>query len=359
MPAEWETHRAVWVAWPEGDELWEGQLAGAREEWLGLCRAIAAPNGSGDAREERLEVLVRDRQAAATVAEALAGAPVTTHVLAYGDVWLRDTAPLFCRGEDGERVAVRFEFNGWGEKYLFADDPELATRLAAHVGAELLEPGVVLEGGALEVDGEGTLITTVDCALNPNRNPRIDAPALEAALERSLGIRTTLWLRGRLARDHTDGHVDTLARFAAPGRVLCMVAGDARDPNRDVLDAIRDQLLQAVDAAGRRLDVVEIPSPGRVDDADGLPMPASYLNYYVSNAAVVVPVYGSEYDSAAVDALSSCFADRPVIGAPARHILTGGGAFHCVTQQEPLMAGGARHDGAFRALDRSGAGAVR
>jgi agmatine deiminase len=337
MPAEWETHRAVWVAWPEGEELWGGHLAGAREEWLGLCRAIAAPHNSGNAGVEAIEVLVRDPQAAAAVTEALAGAPVTAHVVPYGDVWLRDTAPLFCRGVDGECVAVRFEFNGWGEKYVFANDPELAGRLAGHMGVELVEPGVVLEGGALEVDGEGTVITTVDCALNPNRNPRADAAAIEAALERSLGVRTTLWLRGQLARDHTDGHVDTLARFAEPGRVLCMAARDSRDPNHDVLRALREQLSAGVDAAGRQLEVVEIPSPGRVDDDDGLPLPASYLNYYISNTAVVVPVYGSEYDSAAVDALTSCFADRPVIGAPARHILTGGGAFHCVTQQEPLM----------------------
>ncbi|MEE8310743.1 MAG: agmatine deiminase family protein [Candidatus Binatia bacterium] len=337
MPAEWEMHRAVWVAWPEGEELWGGHLSGAREEWLGLCRAIAAPYDSRNGREEVIEVLVRDPQAAAVVTEALAGASVTVHVVPYGDVWLRDTAPLFCRGVDGARVAVRFEFNGWGEKYVFADDPELAARLAEHLGVELVEAGVVLEGGALEVDGEGTLITTVDCALNSNRNPRADAAAIESALERTLGVRTTLWLHGRLARDHTDGHVDTLARFAAPGRVLCMVASDSRDPNREVLRSLRAQLSAGVDAAGRRLEVVEIPSPGRVDDDDGLPLPASYLNYYISNAAVVVPVYGSEYDSAAVDALASCFADRPVIAAPARHILTGGGAFHCVTQQEPLM----------------------
>lgn len=337
MPAEWEPHAAVWLAWPEGEDLWEGHLAGAREEWLALCRAIAS--GAAE-RAEVLDVLVRDEHAAARVGDALRGLRLRTHVLAYGDVWLRDTAPLFCRGPRATPVAVRFEFNGWGGKYRFANDPELAARLAARLGIAVTEADLVLEGGALEVDGQGTVITTVDCALDPKRNPGKDAAGVERVLAHSIGARKTIWLRGRLARDHTDGHVDTLARFAGTGRVLCMAAADARDPNREALASIRAQLEAARDVNGRALELIEIVSPGRVDDDDGLPLPASYLNYYVSNTAVVVPVFGSAYDSAAVDVLTSCFPDRSVIGVPARHILSGGGAVHCVTQQQPALAGG-------------------
>lgn len=344
-PAEWEPHDAVWLAWPEGEELWDGHLEAVRREWVALCRAIRDVDTAGGA--ERLFIVTRDAESEAMASDALGPLDARFHHIPYGDIWLRDTAPVLCRDGGMALAAVCFDFNGWGGKYLFDGDRELSRRLAAANGFRVHEPGLILEGGALEVDGQGTVLTTEDCVLDAARNRTTAREAIEERLGRALGTSTTLWLRGRLARDHTDGHIDTLARFVAPGRVLCMRASDSTDPNKEVLDEIRRQLASMHDAQGRPLEVLEIPSPGRVDDDAGLPLPASYLNYYIANGRVVVPVYDSAYDAAAVDAISDCFSEsgtagaaagpRPVMGLPARHLVTGGGAFHCITQQQPAV----------------------
>lgn len=340
-PAEWEPHDAVWLAWPEGEDLWEGHLEAVRREWVALCRAIGDVEDAGTA--ERLCIVTRGAEGEARAREALGSVDADFHHIPYGDIWLRDTAPLLCRDGRQALAAVCFDFNGWGGKYLYDGDRELSRRLAAAKGFRVHEPHLILEGGALEVDGRGTVLTTEDCALDAARNRGVARETIEERLGQALGTSKTLWLRGRLVRDHTDGHIDTLARFVGPGRVLCMQASDSSDPNREVLGEIGRQLASMHDSQGRPLEVLEIPSPGRVDDDSGLPLPASYLNYYIANGRIVVPVYDSAYDAAAVDAISACFSDsdigrqRPVTGLPARHIVTGGGAFHCITQQQPAI----------------------
>lgn len=335
MPAEWQPHRAVWTAWPAAADLWEDSLRPAQEEFTALCRAIA---WSGDARRpsEMLEILVTDNQALHDASAALAGLPVRFHQIAYGDIWLRDTAPIFSTDLAGEVAAVCFRFNGWGEKYLFPADLALSRNVRQAAGLHSFDVPLVFEGGAIEVDGQGTAITTTQCMLNPNRNPSLSRAEIESQLGDALGIDKLLWLGDGLLGDHTDGHVDTLVRFAGQGRVLCMEARDEGDPNRDALCAIVEDLNGMRDAAGRSLEVITLPSPGCIEDEEGEPMPASYVNYYISNQTVVVPTYGSRYDEEAVAIIAGCFPGRRTVGSPARAILSGGGAFHCITQQEPV-----------------------
>lgn len=334
MPAEWEPHAATWLAWPAAADLWQDNLEAAQAAFTGLCRAIADA-GDGRAPAERLRVLVTDAAARAAAGRALAGLGAELVDVPYGDIWLRDTAPLFVRDATGAPAAVRFGFNGWGGKYVLPHDAEVAERVAARSGHAVHTADFVLEGGSVELDGEGTCLTTRQCLQNPNRNPALGQRALEALLGRWLGARRVLWLDQGLENDHTDGHVDTLARFVAPGVVVCMRPSGDDDPNRDVLLAIAADLAHMTDATGRRLRVVTVPSPGRVQDADGRVMPASYVNFYIANRTVVVPTYGRPHDEQVVRELAPLFPGRRTVGVPAAAILTGGGAFHCITQQEP------------------------
>src|ERR1019366_1665034 len=208
----------------------------------------------------------------------------------------------------------------------------------AAAGREFAMP-FVLEGGAIDVDGEGTLLTTRQCLLNPNRNPSMSPREVEDAVADAVGCEKVVWLGDGLLNDHTDGHVDTVARFVAPGRVVAMEPREADDPNRDALRALLRELGDAVDARGRRIEVASVPSPGRVVDEEGRLMPASYVNFYVANAAVVVPTYGSPFDDEAVERIGALFPGRRALGVDARAILSGGGAFHCITQQQPASGG--------------------
>jgi agmatine deiminase len=199
----------------------------------------------------------------------------------------------------------------------------------------VLEHDWVLEGGSVEVDGQGTVLTTRQCLLNPNRNPGLDQADLEKSLREGLGAEKVLWLEEGLIHDHTDGHIDTLARFVAPGVVVCMEAHDVNDPNAATLDRLAADLAGFTDARGRRLRVVRIPSPGVVRDEGGELLPASFVNFYIGNRSVVVPTYGTPYDEAALAELAPLFPGRRILGRSARAILSGGGAFHCITQQQP------------------------
>jgi agmatine deiminase len=250
---------------------------------------------------------------------------------AFGDIWLRDTGPIFAGGQ-----ANAFRFNGWGGKYELEHDDTVAAQIAAASGTPLAVNDFILEGGALDHDGEGTILTTSQCLLNPNRNPGWTEETAAAALARALGARKVLWLGDGLVNDHTDGHVDNLARFVAPGVVACPVAFGRADPNARAYDAAAEALAGMTDAAGRRLKVVRIPSPGWIDSADGKDcVPASHMNFLIANTAVIVPIYADLPGRYAVQALEQLYPERKVIGLPSMSILTGGGSFHCISQQEP------------------------
>jgi agmatine deiminase len=288
-------------------------------------------------RGERVELLVRDAddEAAARALLGPAVAGVRFHHLPYGDVWLRDTGPIFVT-RPGEVSAVRFNFDGWGGKYLMEGDTEVAAVLSARTGMRGAAFDFVLEGGAVEVDGEGTVLTTRQCLLGGARNPGLDQRALEARLGWALGASCVVWLDRGLANDHTDGHIDTLARFVTPGVATCMEAAPG-DPNRDALDGVLADLRAARGAGGEKLEVVTVPSPGAVEDIAGNLMPASYMNFYIANTTVVVPTYGVAADDAAVSAIATMFPTRRTIAVDGKPVVVGGGAFHCSTQQQPRV----------------------
>jgi agmatine deiminase len=335
VPAEWAPHAGVVVAAPHLRDEWGAHFEAARDEWAAMVRALVEVAG------DPATVLVANDEAEAFCRRALAGVTQVELVrMPYGDSWTRDTAPIGLVGRGGELGSVRFRFNGWGGKFAMDGDAEVGDLLRARFAGERFERPIVLEGGAIEVDGEGTLLTTEQCLLEPKRNPGLTREALEAELMRSLGVERVLWLRRGLLHDHTDGHVDTLARFVAPGKVVCMAPAGPSDPNREVLEEIASDLARMEDARGRRLEVARIPSPGFVPDDDGAPLPASYCNYYVGNDGVVVPTYGVPSDAAATAGLYALLGGRKVVGRSARAIITGGGAFHCMTQQLPLHVPG-------------------
>jgi agmatine deiminase len=329
VPAEWSPHRAVWLGFPSHEDLWEENLAAAQAEAAALARALAGPGG------ERVRLLVCG-EAAATAARTLIGADSRIELVRgdFGDIWLRDTGPIFT-GEGETFRAVGFRFNGWGGKYVLEGDDTVADQIAAAAGAPLALNDFVLEGGALDHDGFGAVLTTRQCLLNPNRNPGWTEQAAEAALAAALGANRVLWLDEGLKNDHTDGHVDNLARFVAPGVVACPIAFGRDDPNADVYDAAARQLAGMTGPRGAPLQVARIASPGRITDEDGQIVPASHMNFIIANGAVIAPIYEEASGGFALDALRSLFPERAVIGLPSRALLTGGGSFHCITQQEP------------------------
>ena len=320
QPAEWAPHAAVWIGFPSHADLWEDDLAPARAEVAAFALAVHA-----DGRGETVHLVAADASAADAARALVPGIAIET--TPFGDIWLRDTGPIVVA--DGEtREARAFLFNGWGGKYRLAGDDDVALRLAKRADLDVLRCHWVLEGGAIDVDGTGLAVTTEQCLLNPNRNAELSKAEIEARLKGDLGLDRVLWLGDGLANDHTDGHVDNLARFVREGRIAIPHATTTDDPNAAVY----------ADAAARAkafgLEVVPLPSPGLVV-RDGEAVPASYMNFYIGNAAVVVPLYGAPNDEAAVTDIQALFPTRRVVGQRADHILTGGGSFHCISQQIP------------------------
>ncbi|AHB49603.1 hypothetical protein W911_16250 [Hyphomicrobium nitrativorans NL23] len=329
VPAEWAPQKAIWTAWPWDANEWNGDLDAPRRDVAALVRALAATN--------TVRVLVNGPEAEATARAAIGDAAELVPAK-YGDIWLRDTGPIFARTGAGT-IALRFDVNGWGGKHDLADDATVGDRIAELTGTDIRRFDFVLEGGAVEHDGEGTVLATRQTLLNPNRNGWTEEAA-EAALNRAFGAKKVIWVDEGLLGDHTDGHIDNIARFVGPGRVACQAPADTTDPNAAILDAIADGLARQTDAAGRRLDVIRIPGPGRVTDTAGEVLPASHMNFIIANEVVVVPVYGTATEAAALDALRAVFPDRTVHGVRSSGLLgsggAGGGSFHCITQQEPL-----------------------
>ncbi|WP_344707341.1 agmatine deiminase family protein [Sphingomonas swuensis] len=316
---EWAPHAAMWLGFPSDPELWLEDLGPAQAEVTALARALHA-----DGKGEEIVLVAADEAAAAEARRLAPFATVLTE--AFGDIWLRDTGPIVL-GSGASRSAQGFGFNGWGGKYDLPGDDSIGERLAASARLPFAKADWILEGGAVDGDGSGTFLTTEQCLLNPNRNPGLDRDAIEQRLARDLGASRVVWLGEGLANDHTDGHVDNLARFVGKGRVALPEPAED-DPNA----AVFADAAERIAAAG--LELVRLPSPGRVE-VDGEVIPASYMNFLVGNAAVVVPLYGAANDDAAVEAVQALFPDRAVSGLRADHVLTGGGSFHCISQQIP------------------------
>ena len=277
---------------------------------------------------QQVRLIVRDA-ANEMRARSLVSGAVTLERRVYGDVWLRDTGPLVVRGQKARRARL-FGFNGWGGKYLMEGDQGIGADLANSAALQADHCDWILEGGALDGDGTGLVATTEQCLLNPNRNPALTRRELEARLLRDLGFDRVLWLGDGLINDHTDGHVDNLARFVAPNRLAVPCATGPADPNAAIY---ADTAVRARDFG---VEVVEVPSPGLVERG-GMIQPASYMNFVIANKVVIVPVFGTQHDAEGVAAIAELFPERAVIGLMADAVLAGGGGFHCSSQQMPAQ----------------------
>jgi len=323
LPPEWHPQDWLWIGFPHAAEEWPGFLERAQEQMAAFASAVAE---SGQA----VRLVVRDEANRARALE-LVSDKVQLETRRYGDVWLRDTGPLVTMDGHGARKAMRFGFNGWGGKYLMDGDQEIGEELARDAGLDVELADWILEGGAVDVDGTGLVAVTEQVLLNPNRNPHLTRADLELRLARDLGCDRVLWLGDGLLNDHTDGHVDNLARFVAPGVLALPQATGEDDPNA----AIYADAKARAEAMG--VTVALVPSPGRVESEGGRVEPASYMNFAVTSKLVVVPTYGTAHDEDGVAAIAALFPDRDTVGVLADAVLAGGGSFHCSSQQMPTV----------------------
>lgn len=324
MPAEWEPHERCWMAWPCNAALWGADLVAGRRNFADVVREIA--------NFEPVTLLVRaeDRKEA----HDLCGSGVEYWEYPLDDSWMRDFGPTFVRSGDGAVAGVDWRFNGWG-KYPHQSDRHVASFVLGRLGLPRVAAPLVLEGGAIHVDGEGAVLTTAQCLLHPNRNPALSQPEIERLVLDHLGAERMIWLERGLADDDTDGHIDEIACFVAPARVLALIGSDPHDVDYPVLQANLEQLRRSRDAQGRALEVVTVEQPAVVGRA-GKRLSQSYVNFYIANGGVVMPAFGDrKRDDAARGTLRELFSDRKVVQVPAQALAVGGGNIHCITQQQP------------------------
>ena len=329
MPAEWAAHARTWMCWPCRTEAWGGPdgLLRAKQAVARVARAIST--------FEPVTMAVRPQDA--PEARLATSGKTDIFEVELDDSWARDIGPTFLAGPDGARAGVQWEFNAWGNKYHpWTEDAQFASRVLRSADVALYRAPLVCEGGAIHCDGEGTLITSEQCLLNPNRNPHLDRQQIEERLALFTGARRIVWLGSGFSDDETDGHVDNIACFAAPGRVVLGVPSSRFDPDYEpAMDALR-RLSQARDARGRPFEIVEIVQPrNRRVDWRERPLQASYVNFYLANGGVVMPSFDDPHDERARAALAECFPGRDILQIDALDIVQGGGGIHCLTQQEP------------------------
>ncbi len=336
MPAEWEPHAATWLTWPHNRETWpDPEMEEVESAFLDIISALI----SG----EDVHVLVPDPAAGSRIRarlprRALGRSRVHFHPIPTNDSWIRDYGPNFLirRGAEGNEIAMnKWSFNSWGGKYPWKLDDRAGRRIAESLGWPVFEPGWVLEGGAVEVNGRGTCLTTETCLLHPNRNPGQDRFTMERVLQDYLGVSRVIWLQGEIPGDDTDGHIDNLARFVNPTTVLCADEETASDPHHPGLRENHRRLAAATDQDHRPLTVVPLPMPDPVG-AGSTRFPASYANFYIGNRVVLVPAFGQMKDDAAQSLLQKYFPDRQVVPIPHLALIRGLGGVHCLTQQQPL-----------------------
>ncbi len=329
MPAEWEWHDATWLAWPKDPLTFPPEIIGRVEQaYVQICRELA----SG----EKVNLLVDDQNTEGHVRELVGDDPnILLHKIRTADVWMRDYGPIFVK--NGGLAATKWLFNAWGNKYEeLLPDNEAGMEVARSTHAKVFEPGIVMEGGSLDVDGRGNCLTTEQCLLNSNRNPHLGKASIEKYLEGYLGATNVIWLKRGIVGDDTDGHVDDLARFVGEGAIVCMVAEDLEDENHDALHENLLALRGATDANGDGFRLVPIPMPRKkVGGAERLP--ASYANFYIGNSVVLVPTFDDPNDGVALSTLSELFPTRKVVGIDCEALVYGFGGIHCVTQQQPAV----------------------
>jgi agmatine deiminase len=357
MPAEWELHEATWLSWPHKEESWPGAFEPVPEVFAQIAGVLA--------ESELVRINVADEEMADGVRQLLRRGGVNLEAVRFhlnptNDAWVRDHGPIYVVREKGDathfrsaapsaptlwenelrpllRAIIDWEYNAWGNKYPPYDlDNAVPARIAAESGETRFAPGIVMEGGSIDVNGRGTLLTTEACLLNPNRNPQLSKEQIEQYLRDNLGVRQILWLGDGIVGDDTDGHIDDLTRFVSPDTVVTVVEDDPQDVNYELLQENLRRLQMMRDQDGNPLQIITLPMPGPVC-FDGQRLPASYANFYIANRRVLVPVYGHKHDQAALDTLQRLFPDRLVLGIDCTPLVWGLGAIHCVTQQQPAV----------------------
>ncbi len=331
MPAEWHPHAATWLSWPRPDGISFPDRYEEVMPTLGEMVRTLAPR-------ERVDINVRNEEVEAIACRTIGNVPnVFYHRIPSYEPWCRDHGPVFVR-RDHELAVVDWGYNAWGDKYPpYDDDDAVPQRIAELLQLPLFSPGIVMEGGSLDVNGEGTLLTTKPCLLNPNRNPRLNQQQIEQFLRDYLGVTHILWLGNGIAGDDTDGHIDDLTRFVNATTVVTVIEQDPHDDNYWPLQENLKQLRAMRDQDGHPLRIVELPMPG-VIEYNGQRLPASYANFYIANDVVLLPTYRNKSaDATATETLQRLFADRRVVGIDSTNLIWGLGSFHCLTQQQPAV----------------------
>lgn len=330
MPPEWHRHAATWLTWPKDPLTWPDRVPQAEEAYLQIMAALAP--------HERVNLLVDDEETESAV-RARCTFPHADNVhfvrLPTVDSWIRDYGPNFLVNDAGGLAYNDWEFNAWGDKYKeLKRDSAIPARLEPILRVPRFVPGIVMEGGAIDVNGAGVVITTEQCLLNPNRNPHLDRAEIEDYLRAYLGAEQVLWLGEGIVGDDTDGHIDDIARFVAADTIVCALEEDPTDANYKLLRANHERLRRATDARGRPFEIVTLPMPGAVFGRDDR-LPASYANFYIANGVVLAPVFGHANDARAVETLQQVFKDRAIVPINAEALVWGMGTLHCLTQQQP------------------------
>lgn len=329
MPAEWHPHQCCWMAWPCHQETWSAiGLARARRAYAQVAQAIA--------QFEPVMMLVSPADEHS--ARELCGKFASIILQPLNDSWLRDTGPSFLINQQGQLAGIDWLFNAWGENYAdYSLDQQIAKKVITHSGVQYIHAPLIMEGGSFHVDGEGTLLTSKECLLNTNRNPHLTQAQIEQHLCDFLAVKHIIWLNKGLIGDETDGHIDELATFIAPGKVLCLITSDKSDPNYAILQENRQILETATDAQGRKLEVYCVEQPPATLLA-GTRLTLSYINFYHANKGIVMPAFGNEhFDTAALSLFSQLFPQYTIKQIDALDIFAGGGGIHCITQQQPTI----------------------
>lgn len=340
MPAEWEPHAAIWLAWPYDEISFPGRVAKVQGDVIKIISAIH--------QSEPVELLVLNEQIKVDVQTKLSQAgidlsKVNFRIVNYIDGWMRDCGPIFVRDNSGKPAMVKWIFNVWGGKFpdLLPDD-KLPYAIKTWLGLPMQEPQLVLEGGAIDVNGAGLCLTTEQCLLNENRNLGKTKKDIEKFLRDYLGVQKTIWLYQGLVNDHTDGHIDELARFVGPNKIVCAYEADPQDENYAILKNNYETLQAATNLDGEPFEIIKLPMPHKFfpevvagQTKSDTKAPVSYTNFYIGNKVVLAATFNDPGDQQALDILQSCFPGRKVVGIDCSDIIYGGGAIHCMTQQQP------------------------
>ncbi len=332
MPAEWEPHQSTWLTWPQTPEYWP-DLETMESLYISMIRVLV--------RGENVDLLVNDQQKVNELSkrfkkEKLPQNKIRFHTIPTKDIWIRDYGPTFLTHTENKQLATCcWRFNVWGGKYDMPHEPKVASQINEILGSQNFGPDIVMEGGAIEVNGTGVCLTTTSCVLNSNRNPGRTKNEIENYLKIYLGVKKVVWCECKLEGDDTDGHIDNLARFVNRNTILCAYEDDPKDCNHQILKQSYETLKSATNLDGTPFNIIKLPMPGSILE-NSMRLPASYANFYIANVAILVPTFDHPNDAIALKTIQGYFPDREIVALPSNLLITGNGGPHCATQQQPF-----------------------